>query len=340
MIEITTVGLDLAKSIFHLVGIDHRGKEQVRKKLRRHQVLAYVAQLPSCVIAMEACAGSNYWYRQFEALGHTPRIIAAERVKAYVDGNKNDYNDARAIAEAATRANMRFVAAKTLVQQELQTLLRMRELQIRQRTALCNQMRSILAEQGLVVPPGVARLKQHLANALETPDNGLTPLLRELLADAREQLRVLEAGIDLLERKLLEASRSVASVKLLQSIPGYGPIVATAMVCAIGDGKTFQRGRDVSASVGLVPAQYSTGGKDVLLGISKRGDYYLRQVLIHGARSVILQATRRDDRLSRWVMGLCERRGKNRATVALANKLARIGWAVLRHQTPYCAVAA
>lgn len=338
--KITTIGLDLAKTIFHLVGIDHRGTEQLKKKLRRSQLLAYFAQLPACVVAMEACAGSNYWYRQFKALGHTPRIIATQRVKPYLDGNKNDYNDARAIAEAATRANMRFVTPKTHVQQELQTLLRMREMQIDQRTALCNQMRSILAEQGLVAPQGMTRLKRVLAEALETPDNGLTPLLRELLADARERLRALEAGIDLLNRKLEAASRSVADVKLLQSIPGYGPVVASAMVSAIGDGKAFRRGRDVAASVGLVPRQFSTGGKTVLLGISKRGDGYLRQVLIHGARSVILQAAHKDDRLSRWVTGLCERRGKNRATVALANKLARIGWAVLRRQTPYCAVAA
>lgn len=337
--KITTVGLDLAKTIFHLVGFDHRGSEQLKKKLRRDQLLRYFAQLPPCVVAMEACAGSNYWYRQFKALGHTPKLIATQRVKPYLDGNKNDYNDARAIAEAAVRPNMRFVAAKTQVQQELQTLLRLRELQMEQRTALCNQMRSILAEQGLVVSQGVGRLKQLLADALETPDNGLSPLLRELLAQARERLLALEAGIDLLDRQLKTRSRTVDDVKLLQSIPGYGPIVASAMVSAIGNGQAFRRGRDVSASVGLVPRQYSTGGKNVLLGISKRGDGYLRQVLIHGARSVIQQAARKDDKLSRWVMALCERRGKNRATVALANKLARIGWAVLRHQTPYSATA-
>ena len=333
--QITTIGLDLAKSVFHLVGLDEHHKEQMKKMLNRHQLLPYLAQLPPCLIVMEACAGSNYWYRQISALGHTVKLIAAQHVKPYLRGNKNDYNDARAITEAAARPNMRFVSPKTLMQQELQALLQMRQLLIGQRTALCNQLRGLLAEHGIVMPRGIATLRRALAETLEDADNELSPLLRHLLGDAAEQWRVVDEQLARYDRQLLLLSREQEQIKRLQSVPGYGPVLASALVCAIGDGKAFRKGRDVAASVGVVPRQHSSGGKDVLLGISKRGDAYLRSLLIHGARSVLQQAPRREDRLSRWALEVSERRGKNKATVALANKLARIGWAVLRHQQPY-----
>lgn len=338
--QITSIGLDLAKSIFHLVGFDNRGKEVFKKKLNRQQLLPYFVQLPPCQISMEACAGSNYWYQQLSALGHTVKLIAAQHVKAYLRGNKNDYNDARAIAEAASRPNMRFVSPKTLKQQELQALLQSRKLLIEQRTALCNQVRALLAEHGLVAPRGIATLRRAVCEALEDASNSLSPVLREILGWNYEQILSMDKHLAIHDRKLRDLSREHEDVKRLQSVPGYGPVLASAMVSAIGDGATFRKGRDVAASVGVVPRQHSSGGKEVLLGISKRGDRYLRSLLIHGARSVIQQAPRRDDSLSHWVLEVCERRGKNKATVALANKLARIGWAVLRYQQPYEMAAA
>jgi transposase len=333
--QITSIGLDLAKSIFHLVGFDRHQKEVFKKKLKRQQLLPYFAQLPPCLITMEACAGSNYWYQQLSALGHRVKLIAAQHVKAYLRGNKNDFNDARAIAEAAARPDMRFVSPKTLMQQELQALLQSRKLLIAQRTAVCNQVRGLLAEHGIVAPRGVATLRRALCDVLEDASNGLSPTLREILGWGYEQFQSLDQQLAIHDRKLTELSRENEAVKRLQSVPGYGVVLASAMVSAIGDGSAFRRGRDVAASVGVVPRQHSTGGKNILLGISKRGDRYLRSLLIHGARSVIQQAPRRDDRLSRWILEVCARRGKNKATVALANKLARIGWAVLRHQQPY-----
>lgn len=333
--QITTVGLDLAKSVFHLVGVDQRDQECLKKMLRRQQLLPFLARLSPCLVVMEACSGSNYWYQQIRSLGHEVKLIAAQHVKPYLRGNKNDYNDARAIVEAAARPNMRFVSPKTLVQQELQALLQMRQLVVGQRTALCNQLRGLLAEHGIVMPRGRASLRRALGAALEDANNALSPLLRQLLNSAAEQWRVLDEQLSRYDRQLLLQSREQEPIKRLQSVPGYGPVLGAALVCAIGDGKTFRKGREVAASVGVVPRQHSSGGKEVLLGISKRGDAYLRGLLIHGARSVLQQASRRDDRLSRWALAVSERRGKNKATVALANKLARIGWAVLRYQQPF-----
>lgn len=333
--QITTIGLDLAKSIFHIVGFDKRQHEVVKKALKRLQMLPYFSQLPPCLVVMEACATSNYWYRQLSACGHTVKLIAAQHVTPYRRGNKNDYNDARAIAEAAGRPNMRFVSPKTLMQQELQALIDARKLLVKQRTDLCNHVRGLLAEHGIVAPKGVATLRQTLCEALEDATNELTPALREILGWGYEQIQFLDRYVVIHDRKLTQLSRANEAVKLLQSVPGYGPVVASAMVSAIGDGSTFRKGRDVAASIGLVPRQHSSGGKEVLLGISKRGDRYLRSLLVHGARSVVQQAPRRNDKLSRWVLEVSERQGKNKATVALANKLARIGWAVLRYQKPY-----
>ncbi len=333
--QITTIGIDLAKSVFHLVGFDQHQHERLKKVLKRRQLLPFLAQQPPCLIIMEACGGSNYWYRQITALGHEVKLIAAQHVTAYRCGNKNDYNDARAIVAAAGRPGRRFVTPKTLMQQEMQALLQMRQLLMAQRTALCNQLRALLAEHGIVMPKGIASLRCTLADALEDANNELSPLLRHLLASVTEQWRVMEEQLAFYDRQLLVLSRQQEEVKRLQSVPGYGPVLAAAMVCAIGNGTNFRSGRDVAASVGVVPRQHSSGGKEILLGISKRGDGYLRSLLIHGARSLLQQAPRRQDRLSRWALQVSERRGKNKATVALANKLARIGWAVLRYQQSY-----
>ena len=335
MNKITTIGLDLAKSVFHAVCCDNRGKVVRKKMLRRSQVLAYFVNLPSCIVGMEACASAHYWARELEALGHQVKLIPPQYVKAYVRGNKNDYNDALAIAEAVVRPEMRFVAVKTTDQQDLQALLRLREGCLKERTALCNRIRGLLAEYGLILPKGVNVLRRHLPELLEDGENGLNDLFRRLLAEGYQQLKDLDRHIASYTQELERQVQQHDECRRLQTIPGYGPIVASAFHSAIGSGEAYRRGRDVSASLGLVPRQHSSGGKDILLGISKRGDRYLRSLLVHGARSVVIQAGKKDDRLSRWINKVRAERGFNKAVVALANKMARIGWAILAHKTVY-----
>lgn len=333
MNEITVVGLDLAKSVFHVVGMDHTGRERIKKMLKRAQVAAWFANRPPCLVGMEACAGAHQWARRLRELGHQVRLLPPQYVKAYVRGNKNDYNDARAIAEAVVRPGMRLVPVKSTAQQDIQALHRLRKAAIGERTAQCNRLRGLLAEYGIVLPRGVGVLRRRLPEVLEAADNGLSSLMRELLARGLEQLREVDEHVKfysrLIKRQESEAERN------LKTVPGYGTIVASAFHGKIGDGRAYRRGRDASASVGIVPRQHSTGGKTVLLGISKRGDPYLRSLLVHAARSVLRQAHRKDDRLSRWALKVQAERGTNKATVALANKLARIGWAVLRYNTVY-----
>jgi transposase len=335
MQEITTVGLDLAKNVFHLIGCNEHGKEVKRKMLKRGQVLAYFANLPPCLIGMEACASAHYWARQLKELGHEVRLIPPQHVKAYVRGNKNDYNDARAIAEAVRRPDMRFVAVKTVEQQDVQALHRLREARVGERTALCNQMRGLLAEYGIVLPQGVGAVRKRVPELLEEAENGLSDFFRPLLADCYQQLKELDAHIDFYTQALKEHARDNDAVQRLQTIPGFGPVVASVFHAFVGDGQGFGKGRDLSAALGLVPKQHSSGGKTVLLGISKRGDRYLRSLLVHGARSVVRRAVGKDDRLSRWINRLRSTRGYNKAAVALANKMARIGWAILRHNSLY-----
>lgn len=335
MNKITTVGLDLAKHVFHVVGLDRHEKEVTKKMLRRAQVLEYFAKLPPCLIGMEACAGAHDWARRLKGLGHEVRLISPRFVKAYVRGNKNDYNDARAIAEAARRPGMRCVAVKTVEQQDRQALHRLRAARVAERTALCNQLRGLLAEYGVVAPKGVATLRRRLPELLEDAEAPLTPTFRQLLHRAYRQLRELDGHVEFYTGLIEQQARESEAQRRLQTVPGFGPIVASMFHAAVGDGTAYRRGRDVSAALGLVPRQHSSGGKEVLLGISKRGDPYLRSLLVHGARAVLRQAHRKDDRLSRWVVKLKAERGANKAAVALANKLARIGWAVLRQNTVY-----
>jgi transposase len=335
MSKSTTFGLDLAKNVFHVVGCDRHGKQVIRKRLRRKQVLSYFAQLPAALVGMEACAGAHYWGRELKKLGHQVRLIPPQYVKAFVRGNKNDYNDALAIAEAVSRAQMRFVAVKTPAQQDFQALHRLRARRVAERTGLCNQLRGLLGEYGIVLPLGVSTLRREIPCLLEDAEVGLSDLFRTLLARGYTQLQQLDAHIEGYNQELIRHSRQFEACARLQTIPGYGPIVASVFYSAVGDGSAYRRGRDVSAALGLVPRQHSTGGKTTLLGISKRGDRYLRSVLIHGARSVVIQAARKDDRLSRWINRLRAQRGMNKAAVALANKMARIGWAVLAHHSEY-----
>lgn len=335
MKEITTVGLDLAKSVLHVIGLDRGEREIAKKMLKRGQVLSYFANLPPCLVAMEACAGSHEWARQLQGLGHEVRLISPQFVKAYVRGNKNDYNDARAIAEAARRPGMRFVAVKTVEQQDKQALHRLRTARVAERTALCNQLRGLVAEYGIVAPRGVAALRRRIPELLEDADNALTPMFRQLLHQGYQHLVELDKHVEFYTRLLKQQAREDEAVNRLQGIPGFGPVLASAFHAAVGDGKAYRRGRDVSAATGLVPRQHSSGGKEVLLGISKRGDRHLRSLLVHGARAVVRQAANKQDRLSRWVNRLVAERGVNKATVALANKMARVGWALLHHGTVY-----
>jgi transposase len=333
--KITTIGLDLAKSVFHVVCFDERHQEVSKRMLRRTQVRAYFTQHEPCRVAMEACAGAHYWGRELEQLGYSVKLIPPQFVKPYVKGNKNDYNDARAIAEAATRPGMRFVGIKTVEQQDIQALHRLREQRVKERTALCNQLRALVAEYGIVMNRGVAAVRSGIPLLLEDAGNGLSKAFRALLARGYEQLVEIEAHIDYYTHQVHAHSRQNEQTRRLQTLPGYGPIVASVFASVVGDGSAFRRGRDVSASLGLVPRQHSSGGKEVLLGISKRGDKYLRSLLIHGARSVVLHAKHKEDALSCWVNRIRERRGTNKAAVALANKLARMGWALLRNETVY-----
>lgn len=335
MDKITTIGLDLAKHVFHVVCTDRHGKVVSKRMLKRSRVLPYFANLPGSLVGMEACASAHYWARELSALGHQVKLIPPQYVKPYVRGNKNDYNDALAIAEAVTRPAMRFAAVKTPAQQDIQALHRLRERCLGSRTALCNQLRGLLAEYGLVLPKGISTLRRHLPEWLVDGENGLSDLLRQLLAQGYEQLRELDRHIDFYTRELVHQGRQDEACRRLQTVPGFGPIVASVFHSVVGKGEAYRRGRDVAASIGLVPRQHSSGGKDVLLGISKRGNRYLRSLLIHGARSVVIQAKRKNDRLSRWINRLVSARGMNKAVVALANKMARIGWVILARKTVY-----
>ncbi len=335
MSKITTIGLDLAKNVFHVVCCDEHGKVVKKKMLKRSQVLEYFANLSTGLVGMEACASAHHWARELGALGHQVKLIPPQYVKPYVRGNKNDYNDALAIAAAVIRPEMRFVSVKTREQQDLQALHRLRERRLQERTALCNQLRGLLAEYGLILPKGVNILRRRLPELLEDGENGLSDLFRRLLAQSYRQLQELDGAIDFYTQEMKRPSQQDEACRRLQTIPGYGPIVASVFHSVVGNGEAYRRGRDVSASLGLVPRQHSSGGKEVLLGISKRGDRYLRSLLVHGARSVVIRAAKKDDRLSCWINKVKAERGFNKAVVALANKMARIGWAVLVNKTVY-----
>ena len=261
--------------------------------MRRKQVLAFFAQIESCLVAMEACAGAHYWGRELMKLGHTVKLIPPRSVKPHVIGNKNDYNDARAIAEAASRPGIRAVSVKSVEQQDIQALHRLRKLRVKERTALCNQLRALIAEYGIVMGKGVRVIHREIPDLLEDAENGLSDIFRALLARSYEQLRELEEHIDYYTQQVEVLGRQDEPTQRLQELPGFGPIVASVFSSVVGDGKAFRRGRDVSAALGIVPGQHSSGGKNVLLGISKRGDKYLRTLLIHGARSAVLHAKKK-----------------------------------------------
>jgi transposase len=333
--KITTVGIDLAKNVFQVHGVDERGKAVLKKQLKRHQVLPFFGNLPPCLIGMEACGGAHFWGRRLQAQGHTVRLMAPQFVKPYVKGNKHDAADAEAICEAVSRQSMRFVPIKNLEQQAVLSLHRARQGFVKARTAQANQIRGLLAEYGLIVPQGIHHIARRVPEILEDASNELPDTFRALLARLLEHLKDLDQKIKELELQITQWHRDNALSRKLAAVPGIGPITASALVATVGDAKNFSNGRQLAAWLGLVPKQSSSGGKTVLLGISKRGDAYLRTLLIHGARSVLWAAQHRKVSVDRWVQGLLERRNANVAAVAMANKTARIVWALLAKGRQY-----
>jgi len=332
---VKVVGIDLAKHVFHVHGVNREGQVVVKKRLTRSKLAAFMAQFPPCLVGMEACGGANDWARKFRDMGHDVRLISPQFVKPYVKSNKNDLADAAAICEAVSRPNMRFVPIKSVEQQDIQSLHRARSLAVGHRTAQVNQLRGLLMEYGIVVAKSIAALRQGIPEILEDADNALTPMFRELLYGLWDEVLKLNERVAGYDARIKQLSEQSVVCKRLMTIPGIGPMVSTALVAAVADGKAFKSGREMAAWLGLVPRQHSTGGKPRLLGISKRGDVYLRKLLIHGARSVLRWADRKPDKRSQWVTRLKTRRGQNIAAVALANKTVRTAWVLMTREEEY-----
>lgn len=333
--QVTTIGLDIAKSVFQVHGVDERGRAVLRKRLARAKVLEFFAKLPPCVIGLEACGGAHHWARELQALGHDARLIPPQYVKAYVKTNKHDMADAEACAEAVRRPSMRFVPVKSAAQQAMAMLHRVRDQLVGQRTATINALRGHLAEFGLVAAQRRQGLGELLAVLGDLEDRRVPPLAREVLASLTGQLRDLEARIAALDRRLVQMTRADPVCRALAEVPGIGPVIATAFTAAVPDPGRFASGRHLSAWLGLVPRQHATGGKPRPLGLSKRGAAYLRRQLIHGARAVVRVSQGRSGGLWSWVEGLLARRPFNVVVAAVANKLARIVWAMLSRGEAY-----
>jgi len=334
-VDIATLGIDIGKTWFHLIGCNRAGTPVSRHRLNRGKLMQFIANLPRCLIGMEACPGSQHFARAFQSHGHDVRLIAPKFIKPYIKGQKNDFNDAAAIAEAVTRPTMRFVLPKSNDQLDLQAIHRVRDRMVGERTAVINQIRGFLIEYGLPVKEGRAALRRNLASVLEDAGNGLSGKMRQLIARLREHWQQLELEIDqCMEEIDLIVSRN-DDCRRLVSIPGIGSLGATALVAAVGNATTFRKGRELAAWLGLVPRQWSTGGKPTLLGIGKRGNSYVRRLFIHGARSVLQHLKRGNHQLGSWMTQLQKRAHKNVVIVAIANKMARIAWAVLVRQETY-----
>jgi len=329
--KVSVLGIDIGKNICSLVGLDAAGTVVMRRRATRETLIGLAEKLPACVVAMEACCGAHHLGRVFAAHGHEVRLMSPEYVRPYVKAQKNDDRDAEGIAEAATRPTMRFVELKTQDQLDIQTLHRSRDRLVGERTALINQIRAILLERGIVVPKGKRHLAQYLAVLLdEGSGHTLSERMRRLVDDARTQWRELDKRIAAFDAEFAAFAKENEDARRLATIPGVGALIASALLAAIGKAETFDHGRDLAAWLGLVPRQATTGGKPKLLGISKRGNTYLRRQLIHGARAALPHVAKRDTPLGRWLTALLARVHQNVAVVAFANKLARISWAVLR----------
>jgi transposase len=337
--QITTIGLDTAKNLFQVHGADAQGRPVLKRKLARGKVLEFFATLPRCLVGLEACAAAHYWARELTKLGHEVRLMPPQYVRAYVKTNKHDAADAEACCEAVQRPGMRFVPVKSEDQQSLLMLHRVREQLLKQRTATINALRAHLAEFGIVAAQHRTGLRELLAVVADPEDRRVPPLARELLQVLAEHLRGLEERMAELDRRLLEVARGDAACVRLAAVPGIGPVIATALVATVGDARAFASGRHLAAWVGLVPRQHSSGGKERLLGISKRGDGYLRRQLMHGARALVKVSKGREGKPWAWIDGLLARRPFNVVVAAVANKLARIAWALLSRGEDYRAAA-
>ncbi len=328
---ISVLGVDLGKNVCSLVGLDASGAVVLRRRAKRETVIALAAKLSPCIVAMEACCGAHHLGRVFAAHRHEVRLMSPEYVRPYVKAQKNDDRDAEGIAEAATRPTMRFVELKSQDQLDMQTLHRSRDRLVGERTALINQLRAILLERGIIVPQGKRKLEQFLIALMDEQGGpGLSPRMILLVADARAQWAELDRRIAAFDGEFIRWTKENEDARRLATIPGVGATIASALIAAIGKAETFDHGRDLAAWLGLVPRQFTTGGRPKLLGVSKRGNKYLRKLLIHGARAALPHVAERDTSLGRWAKALLSRVHPNVAVVAFANKLARIAWAVLR----------
>ena len=333
--EIAVLGIDLGKNSCSVVGLDGTGKVVMRRRMQRDSVIKFASTLAPCVVAMEACCGAHHLGRIVRDHGHQVRLMSPEYVRPYVKAQKNDDRDAEAIAEAATRPTMRFVELKSADQLDMQSLHRVRDRLVGERTALMNQLRAVLMERGITIPQGRRKLEQHLAVMLDSDEARLSPRVRRLVEDMRAEWSALDHRIEAFDDEFAAQAKTDDAARRLASIPGIGVLNATALAAAVGNAATFARGRDLAAWLGLVPRQMTTGGKPRLLGISKRGNKYLRKLLVHGARAALPSLSASTTPLGTWLRGLLERAHKNTVIVALANKLARIVWAVLRHGGTY-----
>jgi transposase len=331
----TTIGLDIAKQVFQVHGADRTGRGVLRRKLRRSEMVRFFSELPPCLIGIEASGSAHHWARVLGRLGHTVRLMAPQFVKPYVKSQKNDANDAEAICEAVARPNMRFVPQKSVEQQDLQCLHRVRSRLVACRTQLINQIRGLLAEYGIVLPQHPGQVRCGLPAVLEDAQNQLTGFGRELFQSLYQELAELDVKITDADARIQIAFQSHPDCRRIAAVEGVGPLIATAVVAAISNGRAFANGRQFSAWLGLVPRQNSSGGKSRLLGISKRGDPYLRTLLIHGARSVVYRAKAKTDQRSLWIIDKQQRLGTTKACVAVANKNARIIWSLIAHEQEY-----
>ena len=333
--SIALLSIDLAKNIFQLHGADERGRQTLSRRVSRGKLLETVISLPRCRIVMEACGGAHYWARKFTGMGHHVQIIAPRFVKPFVKSLKNDRNDAEAIAEAASRPTMRYVTVNSVEQQDIQSMHRIRSLLMRDRIAQINQIRGLLAEYGVVIAQTPLKVRQQLPAILDDQDNELTELTRSMMRDMYERLTLLDTQIERYDELIRQAHKASVLSQRLEKIRGVGPMIATAVIAAAGSATEFANGRQFAAWLGLTPRQHSSGGKQRLFGITKRGNGYLRMLLVHGARSVVQQAVRHSDGLSRWILEVQARRGTNVAVVALANKIARTIWVLLARGREY-----
>ena len=335
--KLSRVGVDLAKNVYQLHGVDRSGNTVWKRRLKRHHWLKALLDKtePDCEIGMEACAGAHHWGRELQSRGYRVRLIPPQFVKPYVKSNKNDARDAEAICEAMSRPNMRFVTVKTVEQQNIQATHRIRAELITQRTAKANQIRGLVSEYGLVAPKQLSSLRAAIPCWLEDAENGLTDAFRRLLHGVWDDLLMLGDRVAEMDKLIKQLAENHEACVRLQQLRGVGPMISTALIATVGDARQYRKSRQMAAAIGITPKQHSSGDRDRLLGISKRGDIYLRTLMIHGARSAVAAAKHKDDRLSRWVTGIATKRHPNVAAVALANKTARMAWAMLRHETDY-----